>query len=57
MDNDKFPLYHRHPITPFMHEKLTGKVKATFLRGEIVFLDGKHANTICGRSLLKHSDF
>ena len=62
VDNDEFPVYHRHPhSTPFMHERLGGKVKATFVRGELVFLEGyphaEHSASGCGKSLLKHRDF
>ena len=33
-------LYYRHPVSPYLSEKLTGKVMATFLRGECVFDEG-----------------
>jgi allantoinase len=32
-------LYHRHWISPYMGENLRGLVKATYLRGETVFLE------------------
>jgi len=34
-------LYFRHPISPYLGEKLRGVVKATFLRGKTVFRDGE----------------
>ena len=57
--DDSVPLFHRHPsVTPFMGERLRGRVKATFVRGEIVFLDGHgHSDERCGKSLLKYRDF
>jgi allantoinase len=30
-------LHYRHPVSPYLGEKLRGKVKATYLRGELVF--------------------
>lgn len=30
-------LYHRHPLTPYEGERLTGVVRATYLRGELVY--------------------
>ncbi|MBK5258855.1 MAG: allantoinase AllB [Thermoanaerobaculia bacterium] len=37
---------HRHKVTPYAGETLTGVVKATWLRGEPVYEDGKH----CGEA-------
>ena len=34
-------LYYRHPISPYVGEKLRGVVKATYLRGRLVFKDGE----------------
>jgi allantoinase len=33
-------LYTRHPVTPYLGEKLRGKVVATYLRGKVVFENG-----------------
>jgi allantoinase len=33
-------LHYRHPVSPYLGEKLRGEVKATYLRGELVFQDG-----------------
>ena len=57
VDGDEFPLFSRHPTTPFLGERLGGRVRATFVRGEIVFVDGEHSGAACGRALLKHRDF
>jgi allantoinase len=34
-------LHYRHPISPYLGEKLRGRVKATYLRGSLVFKDGE----------------
>jgi allantoinase len=34
-------LYYRHPLSPYLGEKLRGVVKATYLRGRRVFSDGQ----------------
>ncbi|MGA2511892.1 MAG: allantoinase AllB [Candidatus Acidiferrales bacterium] len=34
-------LYQRHPVSPYMGEKLRGVVKATYVRGKAAFKDGK----------------
>lgn len=34
-------LHHRHPVSPYMGERLRGVVKATYLRGTPVFTEGK----------------
>lgn len=44
-------LYHRHPISPYLGEKLKGVVQATYLRGELVFEDGRFAERALGREL------
>ncbi len=33
-------LYYRHPVSPYLGETLRGMVKATYLRGSPVFVDG-----------------
>ena len=52
-----YPLFHRHPETPYRGAKLSGKVRATFVRGQLVFLDGKHSKRCCGKYLLRNEDF
>lgn len=34
-------LHHRHPISPYLGEKLRGVVRRTYLRGNLVFQDGE----------------
>lgn len=34
-------LYYRHPISPYLGERLRGIVKATYLRGQPVFVEGE----------------
>ncbi|HEY1422706.1 MAG TPA: allantoinase AllB [Candidatus Acidoferrum sp.] len=36
----KAQLHYRHTVSPYLGEKLTGKVLTTFLRGECVFKEG-----------------
>jgi allantoinase len=33
-------LYYRYPVSPYLGRKLRGVVKATYLRGQLVFSDG-----------------
>jgi allantoinase len=42
-------LHYRHPVSPYMGEKLRGVVKATYLRGKLVFADGKFSGEGLGR--------
>ena len=44
-------LYHRHPISPYLGERLKGVVRATYLRGEIVFERGKFAEIARGQEV------
>ncbi|CAI0589608.1 unnamed protein product [Linum tenue] len=51
--NKDHPTYLKHPsISAYMGTKLTGKVLATFVRGNLVYEDGKHASAACGATLL-----
>jgi len=34
-------LHYRHPVSPYLGEKLRGEVKATYLRGNLVFSGGE----------------
>jgi allantoinase len=34
-------LYYKHPVSPYMEERLRGVVKATYLRGSLVFANGE----------------
>ncbi len=42
-------LHYRHPISPYMGERLRGVVRSTWLRGERVFHDGTFPGTPRGR--------
>jgi len=42
-------LYYRHPISPYLEETLRGQVKATYLRGSLVFENGEFPGPPMGR--------
>ncbi|MGD1211899.1 MAG: allantoinase AllB [Candidatus Acidiferrales bacterium] len=42
-------LFYRHTISPYWGEKLRGSVKATYLRGKPVFVEGKFPGEPTGR--------
>lgn len=42
-------LYYRHPLSPYLGEKLRGVVKATYLRGSPVFAEGSFPGKPIGR--------
>lgn len=42
-------LHYRHPLSPYMAEQLRGVVKATYLRGKSVFMNGKFPGEPMGR--------
>ena len=42
-------LHYRHPLSPYLDEELRGVVKATYLRGRPVFIDGKFPGEPMGR--------
>src|ERR1700686_478240 len=44
-------LHYRHPVSPYLGEKLRGVVKATYLRGQFVFRDGQFSNAARGREI------
>ncbi len=44
-------LHYRHPVSPYLGEKLRGVVKATYLRGEPVFNDGRFSVEARGREI------
>jgi allantoinase len=47
-------LHYRHAVSPYLGEKLRGIVKATYLRGKLVFADGKFPGENFGRELIRH---
>jgi allantoinase len=44
-------LYYRHPVSPYLGEKLRGVVRATYLRGQVVFSDGQFRAEAKGREV------
>jgi len=44
-------LHHRHPISPYLGETLRGTVRATYLRGQPVFVDGNFPGEMRGQEL------
>jgi allantoinase len=46
-------LRHRHTLTPYAGEALTGRVIATYLRGEKIFEDGAPVATRNGRTIMR----
>ncbi len=42
-------LHYRHRVSPYLGEKLRGKVGATYLRGNLVFKDGEFPGESRGR--------
>lgn len=52
LDEDH-PIHFKHPsISAYLGRKLSGKVVSTFVRGNLVFGEGKHASDACGSLLL-----
>lgn len=51
--NDDYPVFLKHPsLSAYMGRRLSGKVLDTFVRGNLVFKDGKHAPAACGVPIL-----
>jgi allantoinase len=46
-------LHYRHLVSPYLGEKLRGKVKATFVRGMAAYQDGSFPDTAAGREQLR----
>ena len=44
-------LHYRHPLSPYLGEELRGVVRATYLRGKPVFLNGQFPGDPAGREL------
>ena len=42
-------LHYRHPVSPYLGERLRGVVKVTYLRGKAVFAEGKFPGEPSGR--------
>ncbi|CAN8246237.1 unnamed protein product [Cochlearia groenlandica] len=51
--DEDHPIHFKHPsISAYLGRKLSGKVVSTFVRGNLVFGEGKHASDACGSLLL-----
>ncbi|WJX22243.1 allantoinase [Trifolium repens] len=51
--DDDYPVFLKHPsLSAYMGRRLSGKVFDTFVRGNLVFKDGKHAPGACGVPIL-----
>lgn len=51
--NDDHPVFLKHPsLSAYMGKRFSGKVLDTFVRGNLVFKDGKHAPAACGVPIL-----
>lgn len=51
--DDNHPIHLKHPsISAYLGSRLSGKVLATFVRGNIVFQEGQHAPNACGVPIL-----
>lgn len=49
-------LHYRHAVSPYLGEKLRGVVKATYLRGKPVFVNGKFPGEPIGREVNRRPD-
>ena len=49
-------LYQRHAVSPYLGERLRGVVKATYLRGNPVFVEGKFPGEACGKEFRRKTD-
>jgi allantoinase len=47
-------LHYRHPVSPYMGETLRGMVKATYLRGNLIFAEGSFLGKPAGREFGSH---
>ncbi|TQD72699.1 hypothetical protein C1H46_041772 [Malus baccata] len=51
--DDELPTHVKHPgISAYLGTKVSGRVAATFVRGNLVFKEGKHAPALCGIPIL-----
>jgi allantoinase len=49
-------IQHRHKLTPYLGQELSGIVEQTFLRGEKIYDGGQFVSGPVGRLLLKRGD-
>jgi len=47
-------LHQRHTVSPYLGEKLRGRVKRTYLRGRVVFCDGEFPGDAIGREFVRN---
>jgi allantoinase len=47
-------LHYRHPVSPYMGETVRGMVKATYLRGNLIFAEGSFLGKPGGREFGSH---
>ncbi len=50
-------LHYRHPVSPYLGETLRGMVKATYVRGHLVFADDEFPGKPCGREFAGNTKF
>jgi allantoinase len=48
-------IHHRHKLTPYAGEVLSGVVEKTFLRGQMVYDDGEFVSSLNGHTILRES--
>jgi allantoinase len=46
-------IHHRHKVTPYDGMKLMGQVEKTFLRGQLIYEQGKHSKHPVGQTLMR----
>nr|XP_034585194.1 LOW QUALITY PROTEIN: endonuclease MutS2-like [Setaria viridis] len=55
--DDSHSVYHKHRnISAYLGKELSGKVLSTFVRGNLVFAEDKHAKAACGVQILAKVD-
>jgi allantoinase len=51
--DDSHPVYHKHRnISAYLGKQLSGKILSTFVGGNLVFAEDKHAKAACGAPIL-----
>ncbi|KAJ4778284.1 Allantoinase [Rhynchospora pubera] len=51
--DENYDIYHKHRnISAYLGQRISGKVLATFVRGNLVYSEGKHASAACGAPIL-----
>ncbi|XP_078168683.1 allantoinase isoform X1 [Carex rostrata] len=51
--DENYDIHHKHRnISAYLGKRLSGKVLATFVRGNLVYSEGKHASAACGALIL-----